>query len=113
MSKSKTLYVFRGGETGLFAVTNDPAGHNLPSRLYPQIRWQFERRVMLQAHTHSPKAAIATAVLDAIAEHGFYLTHSAIGTGLEFGVAALVRRHAPRHSDLPTHRGLGRISFHD
>jgi hypothetical protein len=99
LSKSKTLYAFRCGETGLYGLTTDPSGHNLPSRLYPQIRWRFERRVTLQADRHLPRTEIAKAILHAIAEHGFHLTHGATGTCLELGAPS--RR--PR-SELPTLR---------
>jgi hypothetical protein len=94
LSKSKKLYVFRCGETGLYGLTSDPAGHSLPSRLYPQIRWRFERCVMPGVDPHLRRTEIARTIFDAIAEHGFYLTHGAIGTGLEFGVAAVACHHA-------------------
>jgi hypothetical protein len=78
MSLAKTIYLFRCGESGLYAFTADPSGHILPSRIYPQIRWRFERRVTLQTNRNSPKWKIVRAILDAIAEHGFHLTHAAV-----------------------------------
>jgi hypothetical protein len=78
MSLAKTIYLFRCGESGLYAFTADPSGHILPSRIYPQIRWRFERRVTLQPDRNSSKRKIVRAILDAIAEHGFHLTHAAI-----------------------------------
>jgi hypothetical protein len=78
MSLAKTVYLFRCGESGLYAFTADPSGHILPSRIYPQIRWRFERRVILRPAKNSPKRKIASAILDAIAEHGFHLTHAAV-----------------------------------
>jgi hypothetical protein len=78
LSVAKTIYLFRCGESGLYAFTADPSGHILPSRIYPQIRWRFERRVTLRAVGNSPKIKIAGAILNAIAEHGFHLTHSAV-----------------------------------
>jgi len=78
MSLAKTIYLFRCGESGLYAFTADPSGHILPSRIYPRIRWRFERRVTLRPDKTSPKWQIASAILDAIAEHGFHLTHAAV-----------------------------------
>jgi hypothetical protein len=78
MSLAKTVYLFRCGESGLYAFTADPSGHTLPSRIYPQIRWRFERRVIPRPAKNSSKRKIASAILDAIAEHGFHLTHAAV-----------------------------------
>jgi len=78
LSLAKTIYLFRCGESGLYAFTADPSGHVLPSRIYPQIRWRFERRVTLRPDKNSPKHEIASKILDAIAEHGFHLTHAAV-----------------------------------
>jgi hypothetical protein len=84
LSPSEIIYVFRGGETGVYALTTDPSGHILPTRLYPQIRWWLERRVTLQTDKILPKPEIAKTILTAIAENGFYLTHRAIDAELEF-----------------------------
>ena len=78
LSLAKTVYLFRCGESGLYAFTADASGHILPSRIYPQIRWRFERRVTLQPDRNSPKRRIVRAILDAISEHGFHLTHAAV-----------------------------------
>jgi hypothetical protein len=78
LSLAKTIYLFRCGESGLYAFTADPSGHVLPSRIYPQIRWRLERSVTLQQNEYSPNRKIVTAILDAIAEHGFHLTHAAV-----------------------------------
>jgi hypothetical protein len=78
MSLAKTVYLFRCGESGLYAFTADPSGHILPSRIYPQIRWRFERRVTLCSDENSLRHKIVSKILDAIAEHGFHLTHAAI-----------------------------------
>ncbi len=78
LSLAKTIYLFRCGESGLYAFTADPSGHILPSRIYPQIRWRFEGRMTLQPGRNSPKRKIVRAILDAIAEHGFHLTHAAV-----------------------------------
>jgi hypothetical protein len=78
MSLARTVYLFRCGESGLYAFTADPSGHILPSRIYPQIRWRFERRVTLQPDRNSSKRKVVRAILDAIAEHGFHLTHAAV-----------------------------------
>ena len=71
MSLAKTVYLFRCGESGLYAFTADPSGHILPSRIYPQIRWRFERRVTLQPDRNSSKRKIVRAILDAIAALNF------------------------------------------
>src|ERR1700722_10544423 len=78
LSLAKTIYLFRCGESGLYAFTADPSGHILPSRIYPQIRWRFEGRITLQPDKHSQQWKIARAILDAIAVHGFHLTHAAL-----------------------------------
>jgi hypothetical protein len=78
MSQAKTIYLFRCGESGLYAFTADPSGHVLPSRIYPQIRWRFERRVTLHPDENSLRHKIVSKILDAIAEHGFHLTHAAV-----------------------------------
>jgi hypothetical protein len=78
LSLAKTIYLFRCGESGLYVFTADPSGHILPSRIYPQIRRRFERRVMLQPDRNSPKRKIVRAILGAIEEHGFHLTHAAV-----------------------------------
>ena len=78
MSLAKTVYLFRCGESGLYAFTADPSGHILPSRIYPQIRWRFERRVTLRSDENSLRHKIVSKILDAIAEHGFHLTHAAV-----------------------------------
>jgi hypothetical protein len=65
VSPTKTLYVFRCGESGLYALTADPKGHILPSRIYPRVRWQFERRLTLRLDRKSPKGKIVRATLDA------------------------------------------------
>jgi hypothetical protein len=96
LSPARTIYVFRCTGTGLYALTTDPTGHTLPSRIYPRIRWRFERRVTLRVETNSPKQEIVRATVDAIAKHGFCLTHKAIDA--EFAVGAVVqkrRSHGP------------------
>ena len=80
MSLAKTIYLFRCGESGLYAFTADPSGYILPSRIYPQIRWRLERRVTLRPDKNSLKHKIASKILDAIAEHGFHLTHAAVNS---------------------------------
>jgi hypothetical protein len=74
---AEAIYLFRCGETGLYALTADPSGEILPSKLYPQIKWRLERHVTLQPAAHSPDGKISRATRGAIAKHGFYLTHAA------------------------------------
>jgi hypothetical protein len=83
LRSAKTAYVFRCGESGLYAFTLDPNGHALPSRIYPAIRWQFDRTVTLRPDRISPQGHIAGAVLAAIAKHGFHLTHVAVTAELQ------------------------------
>ena len=99
MSRAKTIYVFRCKGTGLYALTTDPTGHILPWRIYPRILWRFERRVTVQKN--SSKQTIVRATLEAIAEHGFYLTHKAIDAEL-VAVGAVVHRGPSR--DLTVHQ---------
>jgi hypothetical protein len=77
LSPAKTIYVFRCSGTGLYALTTDPTGRILPSRIYPRIRWRFERSATLRVEKNSPKQEIMRATPDAIAKQGFYLTHGA------------------------------------
>jgi hypothetical protein len=78
----RMLYVFRCGESGLYAFAIDPEGLTLPRRLYPRIRWSLERYVILRQDESSSNAAIVNAALDAIAEHGFHLAHAAVNPEL-------------------------------
>jgi hypothetical protein len=78
MSLAKTVYLFRCSESGLYAFTADPSGHILPSQIYPQIRWRFERRVTLRSDENSLRHKIVSKILEAIAEQGFHLTHAAV-----------------------------------
>jgi hypothetical protein len=73
LSPTKTIYLFRCSDSGLYAFTADPKGHVLPSRIYPQIDWRFQRSVTLRLDGNSPKWKILRAMLDAIAKHGFHL----------------------------------------
>ena len=75
---ARRLYVFRCGESGLYALAADPQGHALPWRLYPQIRWLLQRSVILRQQENASNTAIVNVVLDAIAEHGFHLAHAAV-----------------------------------
>jgi hypothetical protein len=77
---AEAIYLFRCGETGLFAFTADPNGQILPSGMYPQIKWRLEQRVTLRTATNLRGRKIARAALDAIAKHGFHLTHAAVNS---------------------------------
>jgi hypothetical protein len=79
---AETIYLFRCGETGLYAFTADPNGQTLPSGIYPQIKWRLARRVTQHPTTNSPGRKIARAILDAIAKHGFHLSHAAVDSAL-------------------------------
>ena len=76
ITKVNSIYIFRCGKSGLYALTADPTGQILPSQIYPQVRWRFERRLMLRRDENTTKQECIKATLDAIRQHGFYLTHA-------------------------------------
>jgi hypothetical protein len=80
IAKTDSIYVFRCGVSGLYALTADPTGQILPSQIYPQVRWRFERRVMLRRDENAAKQEFIEATLDAIRRRGFYLTHAGAGS---------------------------------
>jgi len=82
VSPTKTIYVFRCGESGLYAFTADPEGHFLPSRIYPLVLWRLDRCVALRLDRNSPRKNIVKSMLDAIVKHGFQLAHAAVDTEL-------------------------------
>jgi hypothetical protein len=75
---TETIYLFRCGDSGLYALTTDSSGSALPSRIYPQIRWRFERVVTVRTDRNSPKQKIVQATLDCIAKEGFELIHASV-----------------------------------
>jgi len=77
LSKSKKLYVFRCGATGLYALTANSEAAKLPPAACP-AGWRFEKSITLQLDDGSPQRELSEATLAAIAKHGFYLTHAAI-----------------------------------
>jgi hypothetical protein len=79
---TKTIYLFRCGDSGLYALTADSSGSALPSRIYPQIRWHFERLVTMRTDSNSLKQKIVQAILDSIAEEGFKLIHASVNPEL-------------------------------
>jgi len=81
-SIAKTIYVFRCGESGLYAFTTDSKGRILPSRLYPQVHWRFERSVTLQFDNTLPRGKALRTTLGAIAKYGYLQTHAAIDAEL-------------------------------
>jgi hypothetical protein len=78
ITKASSIYVFRCGESGLYALTADRTGQILPSQIYPKVRWRFERRLTLRRDKNSARQEIINATLDAIRKRGFYLTDAAI-----------------------------------
>jgi hypothetical protein len=78
LSPTKPIYIFRCGETGLYAFTADSKGRILPSRLYPRIYWRLQRRILLRLDRNSPQAKILLTVFDAIEMHGFHLVHASV-----------------------------------
>jgi hypothetical protein len=79
---TKTIYLFRCSDSGLYALTADSSGSALPSRIYPQIRWRFERLVTVRTDNNSLKQKIVQAILDSIAKEGFKLIHASVSPEL-------------------------------
>jgi len=77
LSNSKKIYIFRCRATALYALTADSTGLTLPSNAC-RAGWQFEQSITLRLDKGSRKHELIRATLDAIAKHGFYLTHAAI-----------------------------------
>ena len=66
------LYVFRCGESGVYAFTADRTGQILP-RIYPRVRWSLQRQVTLQRDKNAAKLEVIKATLDSIRKRGFCL----------------------------------------
>jgi hypothetical protein len=79
---TKTIYLFRCGDSGLYAFTADSSGSALPSRIYPQICWRFERLVTVRTDSNYLEQKIVQAILDSIAEEGFKLIHASLNPEL-------------------------------
>jgi hypothetical protein len=77
-SPANRIYVFRCGESGLYAFTADRKGRMLPSQIYPQIIWRFEQALTLRVDENSSRDQILKAALDGVARVGFHLIHGAI-----------------------------------
>jgi hypothetical protein len=77
-SLGTTIYLFRCGESGLYAFTSDRKGRVLPSRLYPRMLWRFAQIVTLPLNKSSPGEKMFSAILDGIERHGFHLIHAAL-----------------------------------
>jgi hypothetical protein len=77
-SPGRRIYVFRCGESGLYAFTADRKGRMLPSQIYPQISWRFEQALTLRFDGNSSRDQILRATLDGVAKHGFRLIHAAL-----------------------------------
>lgn len=75
---TKTIYLFRCGDSGLYALTADSSGSALPSRIYPQIRWRFERLVTVGTDSNSLTQKIVQTIFDSIAQEGFKLIHASV-----------------------------------
>jgi hypothetical protein len=69
---ARSVYVFRCGESGIYAFTVDRTGQILP-RIYPRIRWRLQREVTLQRDENVAKQETIKATLDAIRKCGFCL----------------------------------------
>jgi hypothetical protein len=86
LSPTKPIYIFRCGETGLYAFTADSKGRILPSRLYPRVQWRLQRRILLRFDRNSPQAKFMLTVFDAIEMHGFHLVHASVDDQLLLNV---------------------------
>ena len=76
-ASKKKIYVFRCGASGLYAFTADRKGRMLPSQIYPQINWRFERVLILRLERNSSRDRILRAALHGVAKHGYHLIHTA------------------------------------
>jgi hypothetical protein len=76
LSISKTVYVFRCGTSGLYALTTDRSGEYLPVHGCCPAGWGFERSIAIAAESSTNELVRAT--LSAIAKQGYYLSHAAI-----------------------------------
>ena len=84
---TRTVYLFRCGESGLYAFAADREGRFLPSRLYPRMLWRLERAAILRVDRNSHHREYLRAALEAISKHGFHLSHIALDEELR-GFAA-------------------------
>jgi hypothetical protein len=95
-SRNNTVYVFRCGESGLYALTQDRTGKLLPSEIYPRVHWQLKRRITLGRGKYPIKTDLIKSTLKAIRMQGFYLTHAA-----DDSVALLAQDDQPRTNRSP------------
>jgi hypothetical protein len=79
LSTSQTIYVFRCGTSGLYALTADRSGKILPSAACCPAGWRLERSIALGPEEATRNRDLVRATLAAIANQGFYLSHAAIG----------------------------------
>jgi len=68
-----SVYIFRCGESGIYAFTVDRTGQVLP-RIYPRVRWTLDRQVTLGRDSNAAKQESIKTMLDAIGKRGFYLS---------------------------------------
>jgi hypothetical protein len=87
LPRPKCIYMFRRGDSGLYAYTTDLAGRPFPSQLYGQMSWHYVRRVALRLPKDSADQLVTKEALDAIAKQGFYLMHAAIHAELRLYAA--------------------------
>ena len=94
-----SVYLFRCGESGVFAVTVDRTGQILP-RVYPRMRWSFQRQVALRSDDNAAKQGTFKAALDSIKRRGFCLTYAgARSVGLLLGPKPRARPTAGAPAD--------------
>jgi hypothetical protein len=69
---SQTTYLFQCGDEGLFAVTHDASGSNIPRSSCTQ-GWRLNETFQLRDRTVAPTAADQEAMRRGIVEKGFYI----------------------------------------
>ena len=67
-----TAYLFQCGEEGLYAVSLDPAGANLPVRHCPES-WKLSTEFKLGVHEAVPVAISPEPIIRGIRADGFYI----------------------------------------
>jgi hypothetical protein len=72
MRTHRAIYLFRCGETGLYALSHDRSGGSLPSSVCAN-RWRFEREIDITAGNRARYKPI----LADIVRQGFHLIHAA------------------------------------
>jgi hypothetical protein len=65
-------YLFQCGDNGLYAVSNDPSGHNIPTNACKQ-GWRFTASFMLGVREAMPVAIAPEPILRGLRDVGYYI----------------------------------------